>query len=709
MSIATALSRARYKYIPVHQIGELLAKPWIDTAIPVALLLLALAAFGVLLPGFFSLGSLSDTSRQWGEVGFLALGMMVVILSGGIDLSVGSIYGLASFATVAALQGLRLPVMAGLFIALLVGGVIGLINGVLVGVMKMRAFLSTLALLIIGRSVQETLSLRYGASLLTDPGGLELWYWFGDGSIVGIPVSLAMLLIAGVATHFLLTRMSLGWRIQAVGGSRRAAFNTGIGVSTTVVFCYFFSGLCAGMAGFLYSARTVNPGAEVGVGFEIVALTAAILGGNSLGGGRGSASKAILGSLIVILIINALVALGLRSGATSFALGLSLLFAVLIDIRWAKNRSKILDGVYVSPTYFAPLPLPSIDVGGANLFAVNDELSDAEPLALGKLDGPRDVIFDSDNYLYTVSNTGDILRLSPPDYADPELFAHIGGQTLGLTIDGKNTLYVCVAGMGLYAVGQDRTVKRLSDQVPRSWLSIRDDSRIKFAHDLDVAPDGRIYFSEATGRFDTHDWAADSLEMRGNGRLLVYDPRTEKTEVALKNLIFPSGVCVETSGVSLLVAEAWACRVSRYWFDGPRKGEFERVLENLPGFPDNINGASDGTYWLAMLGVRTPLHDLALQSPGFRKRMAQRVAYDEWLYPNFNAGLVIKFSGNGKIVQCLWDGKGQRHPTLTSMCEHRGHLYLGGIFNNRIGRVRLADADANWRMGASKWEQKPCS
>lgn len=708
MSIATALSRARYRYIPEHQIGELLGKPWIDTAIPAALLLLALITFGVLLPGFFSAGNLSDTARQWGEVGFLALGLMVVILSGGIDLSVGSIYGLASFATVAALQGFHLPVMTAFLIALFVGGTIGLINGVLVGVLKMRAFLSTLAILIIGRSVQETLALRYGASLLVDPGGLELWFWFGEGSILGIPVSLAMLLLAGVATHFFLTRMSLGWRIQAVGGSRRSAYNTGIGVSPTIVFCYVFSGLCAGMAGFLYSARTVNPGAEVGVGFEIVALTAAILGGNSLGGGRGSASKAILGSLIVILIINSLVAMGLRSGATNFALGLALLGAVLIDIRWAKNRSKILERVYVSPTYFDPLPLPSIQLSDQTIFAINDELSNAEPLALGRLDGPRDIIFDSANYLYTVSSTGDIIRLSPPDYSDPEIFAHIGGQTLGLAMDGSGTIHVCVSGMGLYAVGRDQTIRKLSDQVPRRLLSISDDSRIRFAHDLDILPDGRIFFSETTGRFDIHDWAADSLEMRGNGRLLVYDPRSGKTEVARRDLIFPSGVCVETNGLSLLVAETWACRVSRYWFDGPRKGQFERVMENLPGFPDNINRSSDGNYWLAMLGVRTPLHELAMQSPGFRKRMAQRVAYDEWLYPNFNAGLVIKFSGAGEILECLWDGEGQRHPTLTSMCEHRGHLYLGGIFNNRIGRIRLVSADPNWTMGESYWGQKLC-
>ncbi|WP_425249564.1 ABC transporter permease subunit, partial [Enterobacter hormaechei] len=92
----------------------------------------------------------------------LTLGLMVVILSGGIDLSVGTIYGLTNFATIAILQGFHLPVLAGLVVALAVGGAIGLINGVLVGIFKMRAFLSTLATLIIGRSVQETLSLHYG-------------------------------------------------------------------------------------------------------------------------------------------------------------------------------------------------------------------------------------------------------------------------------------------------------------------------------------------------------------------------------------------------------------------------------------------------------------------------------------------------------------------------------------------------------------------
>lgn len=707
MSITTAISRARY-YLPSHQFDELLSKPWIDTAIPAGILFVVLVTFGIILPDFLSPGNLSDTARQWAEIGFLTLGMTVVILSGGIDLSVGSSYGLASFATIAALQGFNLPVVAGIGIALLIGGVIGLINGILIGILKMRAFLTTLALLIIGRSVQETLALRYGASLLTDPGGLQLWYWFGEGTILGVPVGLVLLLLAGIATHLFLTRTSLGWHIQAVGGSRRSAYNTGIKVPRTVVFCYVFSGLCAGMAGFLYSARAANPGAEVGIGFEIIALSAAILGGNSLGGGRGSATRAILGSLIVIVIINSLVAMSLRSGATNFALGLVLLGAVLIDARWSKSRGKILARTTVSPTHFDPAPLQPIGKGEVGVFAGNNALSDAESIAVGKLDGPNDLVFDRKDRLYTVSSGGDVLRLSPPEYREPELFAHIGGQPLGLAIDAEDTIFACVAGMGLYAVTPDGSVKKLTDQAPRSLISIRDDSRIKAARDLDVAPDGRVFFSESTVRQDNFGWAADSLEMRGNGRLLVFDPRSRSTTVALKSLMFPTGICVEPGGQSLLFAEAWASRVSRYWLDGPRKGNVDRLIENLPGFAGNINRASDGSYWLAILGVRTPLHDLAMQMPGFRKRMAQRVAYDEWLYPNFNAGMILKFNDKGEITGCLWDGEDRKFTTVTSACEHRGSLYFGGIFNNRIGRLRIADpaADAGLHAGEADRSQQ---
>jgi len=127
------------------------------------------------------------------------------------------------------------------------------------------------------------------------------------------------------------------------------------------------------------------------------------------------------------------------------------------------------------------------------------------------------------------------------------------------------------------------------------------------------------------------------------------------------------------------------------------------VIANLPGYPDNINLASDGHYWLAVVGMRCPAYDLAMRMPGFRKRMAQRVPVDEWLFPNINTGCVLKFSESGEILETLWDLGGENHPMITSMREHRGYLYLGGISNNRIGRYRLQGADPGFVQYDKRW------
>jgi ribose transport system permease protein len=130
------------------------------------------------------------------------------------------------------------------------------------------------------------------------------------------------------------------------------------------------------------------------------------------------------------------------------------------------------------------------------------------------------------------------------------------------------------------------------------------------------------------------------------------------------------------------------------------------MLDQLPGYPDNINRASDGTYWAAIMGMRSPALDVALRMPGFRRRMARRIAPDQWLYPNLNIGCVIRFNDKGEIVESMWDKGASNHPMITSMREHKGWLYLGGITNNRIGRVKLGDwADKTWSGYQSYWGQ----
>ena len=273
----------------------------------------------------------------------------------------------------------------------------------------------------------------------------------------------------------------------------------------------------------------------------------------------------------------------------------------------------------------------------------------------------------------------------------------------GLAFDKDGSLVMCIAGMGLYRVDKQRNAQKMTAETNRSRMSVIDDSRMRLADDLDIGPDGKVYFSEATIRYGFEEWVIDALEGRGNGRIIRYDPAAGTTRTILRNLLFPNGMCMAHDNKSVLFAETWGCRVSRYWLEGPKQGTTAIVIADLPGYPDNINRGSRGTYWVALAGMRTPSYDLAMSMPAFRRRMARRVAGDEWLFPNVNVGCVIRFDPGGHILESLWDRDGDNHPAITSMREHRGYLYLGGVTNNRIGRIKLADADPDWTGPDSYW------
>ena len=126
-----------------------------------------------------------------------------------------------------------------------------------------------------------------------------------------------------------------------------------------------------------------------------------------------------------------------------------------------------------------------------------------------------DIILDRNDVLYAGSRHGDIMRFFPPDYERMEVFAHIGGQPLGMAFDRKDNLYVCIGGMGLYRITPDGTVEKANDDTNRSLHSVNDDSRLRLADDLDITDDGLIFFSEATVRYEMDEWPIDGLEARG--------------------------------------------------------------------------------------------------------------------------------------------------------------------------------------------------
>ena len=698
-------TRWRYRYVPDQIVGEILAKNWIDTVIPVMFLAGVFTFFSIRMPGFLGGSNLSDIAQIYGEYLIIIVGVTFVMMAGGIDLTVGSVFALCNLAALMLINSMEINLAIGIPAIMLIGGLIGLINGLLIGYLGMRAFLTTLVMLIIVRAIVDQGLLDYGQSLMSGFNASVAWEWMAIGKVLGVPSSLFVAAFIALAGHIVLTRMRYGWHVVAVGGSRRSAFNAGIKVKRTICITYVLSGTLTGLAACFYAARLSSAGTDVGKGLEVTMLTALVLGGISLGGGRGSIVKAMLGAIIILLVQNSLIRMGLTSGTSSLILGGMLLLAVAIDVRWLKNRHKVLARAYVSPTYFRLPPLPETAPDSGSDYALNDKLRGVEAIGLKELDGPEDVIFDKDDNLYCGSRHGDIIRFFAPDHTRWEVFAHIGGHPLGLAFDAEGNLHTCVGGMGLYKVTPDpkREVIKLSDETNRTLLSIVDDSRLRLADDLDIAPDGRVFFSEATVRYEMYDWMVDALEGRGNGRIICYNPKDGSSRTVLPNLQLPNGICVEPGGQSLLYAETWGCRITRWWFDGSKKGQSEVVIENLPGYPDNINRASDGTFWCALCGMRSPVFDLALRMPKFRRNMVYKVGRDDWLYPNMNTGCVIKFDAQGNILDVLWDLGGEAHPMITSIREHKGYLYLGGIYNNRVGKYKIPGADPNWTSLADYW------
>ncbi len=700
------LTRLRYRYWPDHLLGEILSKRWTETAIPVIFLLIVGFALSRSIDHFLSPSSLADTARQAGEIGFIGLGMALVVIVGGIDLSVGSMFALTDFCALYTLDVLGWPVPAVAAATIACGALLGAVNGVLIGYLRLRAFITTLITLIIYRSTFDILIQHYSNAIAAAFPDIPSWNFIGGGDVLGVPSVAIVYAVIAIFGHIFMTRLRPGWHITAIGGSRRSAYNSGIPVRRTIALCYVASGVLTSIAALFFAARLGTVRGDIGVSLEVIVLTATVLGGITLGGVADV--KSLVGVLIVLLMApTAWATLNARGGVNRMALATILLVAAMIDIRWQKNRTRIISKVYVAPTYHALPPPPPTEIGRGGPFEQNDKLRDVTLIGLGRIEAPEDVILDRRDNLYAGSRHGDIIRFLAPDYEKMEVFAHIGGQPLGMAFDRDDNLYVCIGGMGLYRIKPDGTVEKATDETNRSLHSVNDDSRLRLADDLDITDDGLIFFSEATVRYEMDEWPIDELEARGNGRIICYDTKRGTTHTALRGLKFPNGICVASDGQSILFAETFGCSIKRYWFAGAKKGTVEVVMDNLPGYPDNINLASDGNYWLALVGMRSPALDLAWKMPGFRRRMAKRVPVDEWLFPNINTGCVVKFNEQGKILESLWDLRGVNHPMITSMREHRGYLYLGGISNNRIGRYKLEGADPNFVQYDRRWGKQP--
>ncbi|MEX0407548.1 SMP-30/gluconolactonase/LRE family protein [Aquibium sp. LZ166] len=685
---------------PRRIVSDVLSKGWVESLIPFVALLLAVIGILATTEDYFSSTNIRNLAQYAADGGLVVLALLIVVAVGGIDLSVGSNFAMSAFVALFCFHILELPVPAALAATLATGALVGVVNGTIAGLLGCGALLTTLGTMITTRGLYTLASQAQLVEISTSARMDDLWDWVGFEKVLTFPVGFWVLVAVAAVVFVVFRQTRFGWHVLAVGGNRKAARHGGIRVRSTIFFAYVLAGLIVGLAGFLYAARQNSVGSDTGIGLEFFALTALVVGLGGFVPGRGAVVSVLIGFATIYILNNAMVNAGFRGDFVQLSMGAIILVILAIDVKFRKNRHRLLASTYLDPTAFETGAVKGMQ--GLMPDEIAPKLKQAQILVAGQVDGPEDVLLDAAGNIYCGSRDGYLFRIAAPDHAKAEVLAKIGGRPLGLAFDREGRIVVCVAGMGLVRVTMDGKIELLTDQTERSLFSVQDDTTIRMADDLDIAPDGTIYFTDATKRYDIENWGLDLLEGRPNGRLLSYDPATRRTRTVCDNLRFPNGVCLTHDGRHLLVASTWECSI--LIFDLARLSDGPRVFASgLPGYPDNVNRASDGGYWVALAGMRNPVFDEVMRHPGLRRRMTKRVPPTNWLFGNLNIGGVLKIDGKGKIVDALWDAPDGPLYMITSMREHEGSLYLGGVTNDKIGRLKLEGADETWRGPESYW------
>lgn len=299
----------------------------------IVIILITIAGF--INPRFVSVENIKTMSRDIAILAIGATGVGFVILTGGIDLSVGSIVAVGGVMSGIFIVNHGMPIWQGIILTLLLGVLIGIIHGLFVTKLKMHGFLITLVTMGVARGAMLVLTMGFPITDMPRP-----FNYFGQGFLFGqIPIPVVIYLVILTVTYFILRYTYIGRHIYAVGGNMEAARLSGVNVDKRIILCYIFSTVFAIIVGMIQAGRMTmgHPGA--GEGFELTAITAAILGGLSFSGGSGSVLGIAIGAVLIGILQNGMIMLNINPYYHKVVIGLVLLFAISFDYIRRRQRN----------------------------------------------------------------------------------------------------------------------------------------------------------------------------------------------------------------------------------------------------------------------------------------------------------------------------------------------------------------------------------
>lgn len=307
--------RQRLKTLVISQEGIL-----------VVIMIVAVVGLSALSEPFRSISNFLNQGRMLTEVGLVALPMTFIIITGGIDLSVGSIFGLTAVVLGFAWKNLGLPLELAIVVALATATLAGLINGIIIVRFGVPPLIMTLATLALYRGLAEGIAQARSAT-----GYPEWFYQLGQKDLFGVPTQLWLLLIAIIITGVVLARTPFGRSLYAIGNNEVGARFSGIPVALYKMSIYAFSGFMAGLAGYIFVSRVSTTRSDMGTGLELDAIAAVVLGGTSIFGGSGSIAGTVLGFVLIQLLKNGMALTGVTTDSTIIVIGSVLIFAILVN------------------------------------------------------------------------------------------------------------------------------------------------------------------------------------------------------------------------------------------------------------------------------------------------------------------------------------------------------------------------------------------